>query len=587
MISSMAVQAASKEETRVDDTTGEAKFESLGISNSHDEIEVDGVDDSKKQENKGDAQEQEKADDAQARDNKDGAQVVAAQDFAQDVDSADEPESLLSPTAYVTLTTPDAAQDVAQDDVQDDAQDVAKDVSQAAEFLDVSQDTPAQSLDETATDALISEEQGGIFEIKSPTTHDAEFSEDQGGVLSPDSITDNATSVKEQGLSITEENTIEMQHTDKTKPRGIIAGITAAFQSLVSCNIDDIVSDVTLEDDFAHEPRQYRPRSKYDTPQCREKVTYEVAETYHLSVIAVKSEDELETVASQSHEPEPTKSFLPQYLEEPAAHLDMQWLATPQAFGNGAHYVPTMMFTQQSDAHQNEMHLPKMPPMPIATNTTLNFSPSSPSSLQVKEAKDFLVSKNTPVGAQGDDVKENVHKDANASERLDDAMLRVKEAKMFLMSRNYNRLITPNSQTSTQLLVNGMAPDAQSASFMPQMILSTQGYHTDSCFSRQGSTAPGVKENTSMHQSNVIAYPPGAKACAARPFQSVINSASPKMLRSMGSLMSPEGANNAHHADETVSLPPGSQRSPQMCASNMTANSGYRTPQMPAKYFFA
>jgi len=583
----MAVQAASKEETRVDDTTGEANFESLGISNSHDEIEVDGVDDSKKQENKGDAQEQEKADDAQARDNKDGAQVVAAQDFSQDVDSADEPESLLSPIAYVPLTTPDAAQDVAQDDVQDDAQDVAKDISKSAEFLDVSQDTPAQSPDETATDALISEEQDGIFEIKSPTTHDAEFSEDQGGVLSPDSITDNATSAKEQGPSITEENATEMQHTDKTKPRGIIAGITAAFQSLVSCNIDDIVSDMPLEDDFAHEPRQYRPRSKYDAPQCREKVTYEVAETYHLSVIAVKSEDELETVASQSHEPEPTKSFLPQYLEEPAAHLDMQWLATPQAFGNGAHYVPTMMFTQQSDAHQNEMHLPKMPPMPIATNTTLNFSPSSPSSLRVKEAKDFLVSKNTPVGAQGDDVKENVHKDANASERLDDAMLRVKEAKMFLMSRNYNRLITPNSQTSTQLLVNGMAPDAHSASFMPQMILSTQGYHTDSCFSRQGSTAPGAKENTSMHQSNVIAYPPGAKECVARPFQSVITSASPKMLRSMGSLMSPEAANNAHHADETVLLPPGSQRSPQMCASNMTANSGYRTPQMPAKYFFA
>ena len=143
MISSMAVQAPSTEETRVDDTAGEAKFESLGISNSHDEIEVDGVDDSKKQENKGDAQEQEKADDAQVRDNKDRAQVVAAQDFSQDVDSAVELESLLSPTAYVTLTTPDAAQDVAQDDVQDDAQDVAKDISQAAEFLDVSHDTPA------------------------------------------------------------------------------------------------------------------------------------------------------------------------------------------------------------------------------------------------------------------------------------------------------------------------------------------------------------------------------------------------------------------------------------------------------------
>lgn len=594
MISSMAVQAPSTEETRVDDTAGEAKFESLGISNSHDEIEVDGVDDSKKQENKGDAQEQEKADDAQVRDNKDRAQVVAAQDFSQDVDSAVELESLLSPTAYVTLTTPDAAQDVAQDDVQDDAQDVAKDISQAAEFLDVSHDTPAQSPDGTATDALISDEQDGIFsmgsiitEIKSPTANDAVFSEDQGGVLSPDSITDNSTSAKERGPSITEENATEMQHTDKTKPRGIIAGITAAFQSLVSCNIDDIVLDVPLEDDFAHEPRQYRPRSKYDTLQCREKVTYEVAETYHLSVIAGKSKDELETVASQSHEPEPTKSFLPQYLEEPAAHLDMEWLATPQAFDNGAHYVPTMMFTQQSDAHQNKMHLPKMSPMPIATNTTPHFSPSSPSSLRVKEAKDFLVSKNTPVGAQGDDFKENVHKDANASERLDDAMLRVKEAKMFLMSRNYNRLITPNSQTSTQLLVNGMAPGAQSASFMPQMILSTQGYHTDSCFSRQGSTAPGAKENTSMHQSNVNAYPHGANACVTRPFQSVITSASPQMLRSMGSLMSPETANNAHNADETVLLPPGSQRSPQMCASNMTANSGYRTPQMPAKYFFA
>jgi len=594
MISSMAVQAVSKEETRVDDTAGEAKFESLGICNSHDEIEVDGVDDSKKQVNKDNAQEQEKADDAQARDNEDGAQVVAAQDFAQDVDCADEPESLLSSIARVASTkSPDVSQDVAQHDVQDDAQDVAIDASQAGEFLDVSQDAPAQSPDETATDALISVEQDGILsmssiltETKSPNANDAVFSEEQRGEFPPDSITDNATIAEEQGPSITEKNATEMQHTDKTKPRGIIAGITAAFQSLVSCNVDDIVLDMPLDDDFAHEPRQYRPRSKYDTPQCREKVTYEVAETYHLNVIAVKSEDELETVASQSHKPEPTKSCLPQYLEEPAAQLEMGWLATPQAFDNGAHYVPTM-FTQQSDAHQNGMHLPKMSPIPMATNTTPDFSPSSPSSLRVKEAKDFLVSKNTPVGAQGDDAKENVHKDANAAERLDDAMFRVNEAKMFLMSRNSNRRITPTSQTSTQLLINGMAPGAQSGSFMPQMILSTQGYHTDGCFSRQGSIAPGAQENISMHQSNIIAYPHGAKECVTRPFQSVITSASPQMLRSMGSLMSPETANNAHHADEMILLPPGSQHSPQMCASNGTANSGYRTPQMPGKYFFA
>ena len=403
--------------------------------------------------------------------------------------------------------------------------------------------------------------------------------------MSRDSITDNATIAKEQGPSISEKNAIKMQHTDETKPRGIFADITAAFQSLVSCNVDDIVLEVPFEDDVAHEPCQYCICFKYDTPLCREKVTYEVSETYHLNVIAVKSEDELETVASQSHEPEPTKVFLPQYFEEPAAHLDMGWLATPQAFDNGVHYVPTK-FTQQSNVHQNGMHLPKMSPMPIATNTTPNFSSSSPSGVQVKEAKDFLVSKNTPLGAQGDDSKENVHKDANASERLDDAMLRLKEAKMFIMSRAHRQL-TPTSQTSTQLLINSMTPGAQSASLMSQVILSRQGYHTDSCFSRQASVAPEAQENTSMHQLNIVDYPHGAKACVARPFQSVITSASPQMLRGMGSLMSPETANNAHHADTMDVLPPESQRSPQMCASNGTANSGYRTPQMPGRYFFA
>ena len=90
-----------------------------------------------------------------------------------------------------------------------------------------------------------------------------------------------------------------------------------------------------------------------------------------------------------------------------------------------------------------------------------------------------------------------------------------------------------------------------------------------------------------MHQLNIVDYPHGAIACVARPFQSVITSASPQMLRGMGSLMSPETANNAHHADTMDVLPPESQRSPQMCASNGTANSGYRTPQMPGRYFFA
>ena len=174
VISLMSVQEVSKEETRGDDTAGEARFESLGISNSHDEIEVDGVDDSKKQENKDDAQEQEKANDAQAQDNKDAAQVFVAQDFAQDFNSADDPgSSLLLPIAYVALTI---SQVVAQDVAQDNAQDVAKDISQAVEFVDVSQVSPAQSPDETANDALLSEEQAGEFsmgsiltEIKPPT----------------------------------------------------------------------------------------------------------------------------------------------------------------------------------------------------------------------------------------------------------------------------------------------------------------------------------------------------------------------------------------------------------------------------------
>ncbi|KAL3772306.1 hypothetical protein ACHAW5_004911 [Stephanodiscus triporus] len=545
--------------------------------------------------------EQEKADNAHAQENEYGSHVAKySQDVHQDIDGDADLSTPLMPAASVLLNpsenvTKDAAQGVTQD----------------FEFVDVHQNAPVPSLDEILT------------EIKSPTANDALISEEQDPSLN--STTSTATNT---------------QHTVATKPGGIFAGITSKvddaigiFQSLVNCNVGEIVLEVPFEDDFAHEPRHSNRRSKYD--KCYEKVTYEVADTYHLNVISVKSKDEAaETVPSQYHEPEPTQAFGPQYVE-PAAHLEMGRVATTQAYDNGAQYVPTM-YTPQSLAHQNEVRQPKMPTMPMAKiqvhpnpNVTSSLPPPQEQGviapnhyrmlqrecvdscgdanaqkqledamleskkledaimleskqledimLRVKDAKMFITSQNTTAGVQCDDAKEYESRDANPSEQLDDAMLQVKDAKMFIMSRLANPLITPTSQTSTQLLINGMTPVAHSAPFMTQM----KGYHAGTCFSRQGSLAPGIQENTSMHQLNVIANHAGVQASCLMPHQGAMTSGSPLVLRGMGSLMSPESAT---HADK---MSPGSGCSPQMCANIEAANSGYRTSQVPSKFFFA
>jgi hypothetical protein len=270
-----------------------------------------------------------------------------------------------------------------------------------------------------------------------------------------------------------------------------------------------------------------RPLIKYDDPRYREKVTFEVEETYHIGLLAVNSGDgPARTVPSQYYEPQPTQTFLPQRFE-PAAHHEIGFVATPQVYAaNGFQYVPTMMQTPQGYVYPNEMRPPVMP----------------------------------VVKTQVDHAKENASGDANASEDLSDAMRRVNEAKAFIMSRNSNCRITPTSQ-------------ANAAPFMTQTNVSTQGHPTESCFSRQGSLAPGAQANTLMPQLDTIAPPrdtiantSGAQAGYVGPHRSAMTAASPQVLRSKGSLISPEDEdeNDNHYADK-VSL----------------------SPKMPGKHFFA
>ncbi|KAL3821729.1 hypothetical protein ACHAXA_008465 [Cyclostephanos tholiformis] len=276
-----------------------------------------------------------------------------------------------------------------------------------------------------------------------------------------------------------------------------------------------------------------RPLIEYDNPRNREKVTYEVEETYHLGLLAVNSGDgPTQTIASQYHEPQPTQMFLPQHFE-PATHLEMGFMVTPQAYSaNGFQYVhvPATMYTPRGSVNPNEIRPPMM-----------------------------------PINAPGD---------ANASEALNDAMLRVKEAKAFINSRNTNLQITPTSQKSTQFPINGMTPSGQATPYMPHMNLTTQGHTTDSCFSRQGSLAPGAQVSTFMPQLDTIAFTSGAQASSAGLHRYAMTLASPQVLRSMGSLVDePENddKNISHHAEKITLVSPRSGSS----------------PKMPGRHFFA
>jgi hypothetical protein len=159
----------------------------------------------------------------------------------------------------------------------------------------------------------------------------------------------------------------------------------------------------------------------------------------------------------------------------------------------------------------------------------------------VNEAKMFLVGGKATIDASVDansikvvevvqapveDTNENMASEANKIPPMDDAMRRVEEAKMFVNSRR-----TPTAQYHGALPVPMRVP----------LMMNPIGDNHPGCFSRQTSTVE-------VNKPQMAPSPP------------------PQVFRGMGSLI---------------------DNAPQVTASVEPSGSGYKTPQMPGKFFFA
>lgn len=203
-----------------------------------------------------------------------------------------------------------------------------------------------------------------------------------------------------------------------------------------------------------------------------------------------------------------------------------------------------------------------------------------------------------PLGslAQYDDTKENSSQSANVSKQLQAAKLQIDDAKKFILSRNNRRLtpssgvpplnkMTPSSGMHHMANMNGMT----TLSGMPMMAMSpgaqvfrpNVGVMTPS----QGFTGkPAINNNMAPETQTSVFRPqmsmmttPGAQIRAPTP-----------EMRAMGSLMSPgSGTNQDAHQDQASYEEATSQVDAPGVAASGTEDDGYRTPQMPGKYFFA
>ncbi|KAL7537005.1 hypothetical protein ACHAXR_010530 [Thalassiosira sp. AJA248-18] len=182
-----------------------------------------------------------------------------------------------------------------------------------------------------------------------------------------------------------------------------------------------------------------------------------------------------------------------------------------------------------------------------------------------------------------DETKENVAGDANVSAQINDAKLRIEDAKKFIMSRSSRRMPPPSNMPPFTRMQNG-TPGAQPNAFRPQMSMMTPV--------SQAVQQPMVTSYTPLGtfrpQMNMVTSP-GSQRGVPTP-----------QMREMGSLMSPGTDSNddilqkiAHqggvsHPQMSEMSPPGTQASDyHVDPPGTDENDGYKTPQMPGKYFFA
>lgn len=186
--------------------------------------------------------------------------------------------------------------------------------------------------------------------------------------------------------------------------------------------------------------------------------------------------------------------------------------------------------------------------------------------------------------ASSDCAKENAPGDANGARQLEDARLRIENAKKFIMSRNTRRA-TPSSQIARPP-INNMTPGAKAIPFRPHS-MTTPGSQAGNVQPLR-SVTPGTQASPSMPQMKMMSGP-GSQANIFRP---PVNTGTPvpQTYQNLGSLMSQESETSGASPEIEPTTTPGTQRAnddQKFMSTPGTQNSGYRTPQMPGKYFFA
>ena len=415
-----------------------------------------------------------------------------------------------------------------------------------------------------------------------------------------------------------------------TKYGGIFSGIAnniinaasdvaTTFQSLVICNVDN--NHGPFDDDGVYAPPQYEARTKYNP---HEAATYEVADTYHLNLLSLKK-SEYQAVVLEEHLIDTSIAsakppVAPQSLASTVLHAQpaMESTTSPPICDSGVLSVGTMQSPQNIIVKEtiayNPSNVYSKPPLPRPVpvepqGTHMHTLPSvsadswgdshptkqfelsmklrvdeeielwkqqeSAKQLQVNEeielskklvneAKIFLVGNketiDAPVDAKSikvvedaqalvEDTKENMAIEANKLPPMDDAMFRVEDAKMSLnrpgmlmqMDHAMRRV------EEAKMFVNSRrTPIAQYYGALPvpmrvPLKMNPIGDNHPGCFSRQTST---VEVNNPQ----------------------MAPSLPPQVFHGKGSLI---------------------DNAPQAMASAEPSGSGYNTPQMPGKYFFA
>ena len=508
-------------------------------------------------------------------------------------------------------------QDASQDKPDNAEQVIIEGVVQAVvNLVDKSPDNGVSLVDGIVTEeepAAVDEEQLEIKPEEEQTEEEpAAAVEEQLEIKPEEEQTADCAEIPSSASIGTQEHCMTM-----TKYGGIFSGIAnniinaasdvaTTFQSLVICNVDS--NRGPFDDDCVYVPPQYEARTKYNP---HEAATYEVADTYHLSLLSprkseyqavVLEEHLIDTIIASAKPPVAPQSLASTVLHDqphiqPA--MESTTICDSGVLSVGTMQSPQNIIVKETINAYNPSNVYSKPPLPRPVpveprGTHMHTLPSvsadswgdsrptqqvelsmklrvdeeielwkqqeSAKQLQVNEeielskklvneAKIFLVGNKETIDAPVDansikpveDAKVNMAIEVNKFRvedakmslnhpgmlmQMDDAMRRVEEAKMFVNSRR-----TPTAQYHGSLPLPMRVP----------LKMIPIGDNHPGCFSRQTST---VEVNNPQ----------------------MAPSLPPQVFRGKGSLI---------------------DNAPQAMASAEPSGSGYNTPQMPGKYFFA